>query len=105
MILFFLATGQIMNSSPVKTRLAVTEDLPTDTLPTPLLEVTEGGALNIDGEPVEGEQIAAALSGETAVHVLIAGETPAQELVALLARPELAAFEIRLVTIADRSDQ
>ncbi len=103
LILFFLATGQIMNSSAVQTPLALTQDLPLDLLPSPLLEVMPSGALRFDGVDIADGDFARAVAGQPTIYVLIAGDAAAQDLVDLLARPELSAADIQLVTIANRS--
>lgn len=103
LILFFLATGQIINSSSVSTPLALTDDLPLDLLPSPLLEVTSDGSLRLDGADVADSALADALVGQSNVYIVISGDAAAQDLVDLLARPDLADLEIQLVTIANRS--
>lgn len=103
LILFFLATGQTLNSSAVQIPLAMTRDLPLDALPTPLLEVTPAGTLRLDGVDLPDGDLENALSAHPVVYVLIAGDAAAQDLVDVLSRPELAAVDLQLVTIANGS--
>lgn len=105
LILFFLATGQSLNSSAVQVPLAITQDLPLDALPSPLLEVTSSGTLRLDGIDVTDDGLADALSDQATVYVLIAADAAAQDLVDVLARPDLNSVDLQLVTIANtRSD-
>lgn len=98
LILFFLATGQLMNAPPSSVELAETSELPVESLPKPLLVVGEEG-LELDGAPIPTEGLAQALEGATRLHVLIARDRPASDLVTLLSRPEFADLELRLVTV------
>ena len=103
LILFFLATGQIMNGAPADKRLAITHDLPLDLLPQPLLEIGASGVLSLNSEPVTGDDLDGLLVGETDLYVLVDGAIDAVRLVEILARDDLAAFNVELVTIANRS--
>lgn len=102
LILFFLATGRLMNAPPSSVDLAETSELPVESLPKPLLVVGEQG-LELDGVPVPTEGLAQALEGATRLHVLIARDRPASDLVTLLSRPEFADLELRLVTVRTNS--
>lgn len=103
LILFFLATGQIMNGAPVDKRLALTQDLPLDLLPQPLLEVSAAGDLGLNGDVVTLTDLGPLLDGETELFVLIEGDVGASVLVDVLAAPDLADLNVELVTIATRS--
>lgn len=105
LILFFLATGQIMNGTPVEERLALTRDLPLDLLPQPLLEIRPSGDLTLNGEAIEDDALLAALGDNTDLFVLIDRAVDASRLVDVLARPDLAIYNIELVTIANRSGE
>lgn len=105
LILFFLATGQLLNSPSFGVDLSETEELPIETLPAPLLIVEEDGGLLLDGEPIQATALQTALEGQSKVHLLIARQAPATDLLALISRPELSQIEIRLVTIHDRSEE
>lgn len=99
LILFFLATGQIMNTPSSGVDLSETRDLPVDNLPKPLLILGPEGQLSLDGEDIAPELLAQALVGQVRLHVLVDRTAPAITLVDLLARPELALIEVKLVTI------
>ena len=98
LILFFLATGRLLNTPNQSVDLAETSELPVENLLKPLLIVRDEG-LELDGTPVPTEDLAQALEGATRLHVLIARDRPAADLVTLLSRPEFADLELRLVTI------
>ncbi len=99
LIFFFLATGSLLNSPGYNVDLSHTRDLPIDTLPRPILIVDDGGGLRLNGNTIAANQLGGALDGETTLHVLINKSAPAQDLLDLLAWPELAPFDIQLVTI------
>lgn len=99
MLFFFLATGSLMNSPSFGVDLSETADLPIDQLPRPVLIIGPDGALRLDDVPVASDLLATAVQDLTLLHVLIAREAPAQELLDLLARPGLDHLDIRLVTI------
>lgn len=103
LILFFLATGALINASATEgVDVAETTDLPIEQLPRPILVVTSGGGLVLDGEPVLAEALETALSGASLLHVLIDRTAPAMDLLELLEQPGLAQLDIRLVTIHRR---
>ena len=104
MILFFLATGQIMNGTSTNERLAITQNLPLDLLPQPLLEISVAGALTLDGEPIGEGELVAKLNGSRDLFVLIGADVNASRLVDFLARDDLAEVNIELVTIATRAE-
>jgi biopolymer transport protein ExbD len=104
LIFFFLATGGLLNSPSYGVDLSTTDELPIEMLPKPLLIVGPSGELSLNGEPVAIEVLGPRLIGETRVHLLIDRATPAADLVALLSQPELAAVEVRLVTIHLRAE-
>lgn len=100
LILFFLATGSIMNSNSIGTvQVSETTDLPLDQLPSPILVVEPGGKLLLDGEPVVADILGPVLAEQFVLHVLIDRTAPAQDLLDLLARPGLERLDIKLVTV------
>ena len=99
LILFFLATGALINTPDQGVDIAETLDLKVDQLPPPLLTVREDRSLALDGLPIERGNLAEALTDETVLHVLIDRQAPALDLLELLAEPGLDALEIRLVTL------
>lgn len=98
LILFFLATGAMMNSPSRGVNIAETLDLPRDQLPRPVLVIGDGGTLELDDAPIAQGDLAAALTGERALYVLIDRERPALELLELLATEGLERLDIHLVT-------
>lgn len=99
LILFFLGTGQLLNSPSYGTDLSQTTDLNIDNLPRPILVIEADGSFLLDGEPVATELLATAIDGQVLMHILIDRNAPASDLLKLLARPEMATLEIKLVTI------
>ena len=104
LILFFLATGALVNTPDQGVRLSETRDLPVDQLPSPVLIVEDGGGLLLDGVPITRAELPQALSDQPILHVLIDREAPAHELLALIDRPVLDRMDIRLVTIHRRDE-
>lgn len=105
LILFFLATGQLLNSPSFGVELSETEELPVEVLPSPLLIVNGDGSLSLDGEPIAAELLGPALADQSRVHLLIPKDAPASQLIELLARPELSTVEVKLVTIHYRGEE
>lgn len=103
LIFFFLATGSLTSAPTRAVEISETYDLPLEQLPHPILIVESEDSVSLNGEPIELDALAAALEGETQLHVMIAREAPAQELLSLLSRPEFKTFDVRLVTIHRRS--
>ncbi len=104
LILFFLATGSLVNTPDMGVRISETRDLPIDQLPSPVLVVEESGALSLDGEPIAEANLQAALADENILHILIDKTAPAIELLTLIDKPGLENLDIRLVTIHRRED-
>lgn len=102
LMFFFLLTGQAQNRVAQNMALAETSELPLDRLPSPILIVGEGGAWSLDGAPVAPELLAFALQSlpqPVILHVLIGKEAPAESLLQVVTRPDLANVELRLVTL------
>jgi len=99
LILFFLATGQLMNAPPSAVDLSTTSQLEIETLLSPTLVVERGGAMVLNGEDVEVDDLVAALSGEVRLYVLIEGNAPAIELLRVLAIEGMDQLEVQLVTV------
>jgi len=104
LIFFFLATGQLMNSPSYGAVLSETSKLPIDVLPQPILIIDPDGGFSLNGTPLDADLLGTALAGQTLVHVLIDKTAPATDLLQLLARPELAEMEVRLVTLHKRGE-
>ena len=102
LLFFFLLTGQMQNQAAQGMALAETSELPLDRLPAPILIVGDGGAWVLDGNPVAPDLLALALQNlpqPVVLHVLIAKDAPADGLLAVVTRPDLANVELRLVTL------
>lgn len=105
LILFFLATGTLMNAQSTGTvDISETSDLPLDQLPSPILVVGLDGSLTLDGDPVSPGILAPMLAEQDVLHVLIDRTAPAQDLLDLLARPGLERLDIKLVTLHTRGE-
>jgi len=101
LILFFLATGQLLNPPTADIDLAETQDIPLEILPTPILVVTEDNRWTLNSTPVDPALLGVAMDAlpeATTLHVLISGTTPAQTLTAVLNHPALSETTLRLVT-------
>lgn len=106
LIFFFLATGRLMNPVADDLNLAETSELPIDQLPSPILVVAADGSWELDGEPLAHDFLDIALQNlpqPVTLHVLINRTAPANALIGILNRPELADTEVRLVTLHQRS--
>lgn len=99
MILFFLATGALVNTPDQGIQISETRDLPIDQLPPPVLIVREDRSLELDGMPMAPELLGQALAEETMLHVLIEKTAPALDLLEVIAQPGLENLDIRLVTV------
>ncbi len=99
LILFFLATGQLMNTTPQGVELSTTSQLEIENLPSPSLVVERGGAMVLNGEDIEADDLTTALAQETQLFVLIEGDAPAIDLLQVLAIPGMDRLEVKLVTL------
>jgi len=102
LILFFLATGRLLNPPAEDVDLAETSELPLDELPTPILVVASDGAWELDGVPVAPDLLGLAVADlpqPVTLHVMINRDAPAATLMEVLANPDLADTEMRLVTL------
>ena len=104
LILFFLATGQLLNSTETEILPPTTTDLPFSQLPSPLLQITDDGQTwQYNGNPIDPTFLGTAIeqddNGVSILHVMIDGDRPVHDLLELLERPELEGIEIRLVTL------
>lgn len=105
LILFFLASGAIINASAsLDIDMAETRDLPIEHLPRPVLAVALDGALVLDGVPVAPEALAGALADAAVLHLVIDRAAPAVQVLDLLAQPGLERLDVRLVTIHRRAE-
>ncbi|MFQ6549991.1 biopolymer transporter ExbD [Aestuariibius sp. 2305UL40-4] len=105
LILFFLATGQLLNPSDSDVDVAETTELPLDQLPSPILVVDSSGAWELDGRRIDPELLGVAvdeLPEPRVLHILINREAPATLLLDVSSRPELSQVALRLVTLHRR---
>lgn len=102
LILFFLATGQLLNPPAQDVDLSETSELPLDALPSPILVVSAEGAWELDGIPVAPDLLGTAVADlpqPVVLHVMINRDAPATTLMEVLASPDLTETEMRLVTV------
>ncbi len=99
LILFFLATGQLMNAPTQVVDLSNTSLLEIENLPSPTLIIEPDGGLILNGHQVAPELLETALAGQVNLFVLIEGSAPAFDLLDVLAHPALANLEVKLVTV------
>ncbi len=99
LIFFFLITGRMTNAPTFTIELSETAELPVEHLPKPILVLEAGGAMMLDGEPVEEADLGAAVAGFDALHLLIDRNEAGQVLVDMLKRPDFSHLDIRLVTV------
>ncbi|WP_037970349.1 hypothetical protein [Sulfitobacter noctilucae] len=102
LILFFLATGTLVNTPDMGVRLSETRDLPIDQLPSPVLVVAPDGTLSLDSTPITDADLPQALAGASVLHILIDRTAPAVDLLSLIDQPAFKTLDIRLVTIHRR---
>lgn len=108
LIFFFLATGRLLNPVGPDLQLSETSELPLEQLPSPILVVTSDGSWELDGEELAPDFLDIAVQNlpqPSTLHVLINRAAPANALIAILNRPELADTEVRLVTLHQRRGQ
>ena len=105
LLLFYVATGSLVQRGEMEADVPVTEDLPLERLPRPLLLVT-GEGLFLDGVPVVRD--AAPAQAHVALermpeagflNVLAERTVPAAELLDIAAGIQTAGVPIRLVTL------
>jgi len=102
LLFFFLIIGQSPNTQTEGIDLAETTELPLDRLPSPILVVTAQGAWELDGAAIAPEFLAVAMQAmprPVVLHVLINRNAPADSLLQIVTRPDLAEVDLRLVTL------
>jgi biopolymer transport protein ExbD len=102
LILFFLATGALVNTPDQGVDISETRDLEIDQLPPPVLLIRPDRSLSLDGIDITPEGLVQTLQGQSVVHVLIDRSAPALDLLQILAQPGMDQFDIRLVTVHRR---
>ena len=101
LIFFFLATGRLLNTADNQVQVAETTDLPLDQLPSPVLVVGTDGIWMLDGQEVAQDFLAIALDTlpqPVVLHLLIDKSAPANTMINLINRPEVASRDVKLVT-------
>jgi biopolymer transport protein ExbD len=103
LILFFLATGRLLNAVETDVTPAETTDLPYDQLPKPLLVIRDDGLWELNQEVIAPENLGPAINerlrSAVTLHILMDGEVSAHNLLQILERPELLDLELRLITL------
>ncbi|MFD1881864.1 ExbD/TolR family protein [Paracoccus pacificus] len=105
LIFFFLVTGQTQPIELGKVELSQTSELPLDKLPKPLLLVSTEGDWLLDGQPISPDLLGVALDAlpqPVTLNILMNRDAPAEMLVDVLNRPELAGRDLRVVTLRFR---
>lgn len=102
LLLFYLATGRLITHGELMTDVPLTQHLPLDQLPRPLLLVTADKSLFLDGAPVSLDTLpgAARKAAENTgfLNILAESTVPADDFVDLLARISTANVSLRIVT-------
>jgi len=103
LLLFYLATGRLISQGELKTDVALTQDLPLDHLPRPLVLVTADGSLFLDGAPVSMDELADAATkaaGKTKfLSILAERAVQGEDFVNILARINRVGVPVRIVTL------
>lgn len=109
LLLFYLVTGSLVKQSEMEADVPVTADLPLERLPRPLLLVTAGGDLFMNGRPVspgdltEAAREAFAGGGEgTFLNVLADRSMPAAAFLDIMVRAGASGAPLRIVTMRQR---
>jgi biopolymer transport protein ExbD len=104
LVFFFIITGSLVQQGETSVDLAETSDLPLERLPRPLVLIDQAGGMALDGVPITAEGLGDALAGAEALYLLADANLPADRLLALTTRPELAGVSMRLITLHKRAD-
>lgn len=105
LVLFFLVVGTIVDTDELSVELPLTEDLPLERLPRPLLLIEETGGWVLDGEPVDPADAIARLASDqetgAPVHILAPREMPADDLLRIMGELAPSGRAMMLVTLKD----
>lgn len=117
LVLFFLVVGSPAGEAERAVTLPETRTLPLDALPRPLLALAPGGAMELDGAPIDAAGLVARIEGGngdgtrdgtgagmgdeplTALHLLVPRDLAALELLALSDLIAGAGAQVVLVTL------
>jgi biopolymer transport protein ExbD len=103
LLLFYLATGRLITHGELMTDVPLTQHLPLDHLPRPLLLVTADGSLFLDGAPVLMDALPGAArkaaDNSRFLNILAERTVQADKFVDILARINTANVPVRIVTL------
>lgn len=99
LLFFFLSVGQDVRPAD-DMALSVTDALPLEDLPRPILVVRSADEWELDGSPISPELVPAAVAGPV-LHLMIDKDARAGLLIATLENPVLAGYDLRLVTLRE----
>lgn len=108
LLLFYLATGSLIKPAELETNAPLTETLPLELLPRPLLLAAADGSLLLDGVPVAVADLSETARRATAsggpLNVLADRAMPGRDFLGLLARIDAAGIPVRIVSLHARTD-
>ncbi len=110
LLLFFLTTGSLTNGNEAQSTVPVTQDLPLERLPRPLLLLQADGSLFLDGRAIGGDGLVAAArtavaatgKADTAVNLLAQPDMPAAPFLAVSETLRSVGIPVRIVTVRRR---
>ena len=101
LIMFFLIAGELVAARALDADPARTRELLVESLPDPVLEILDDGTWQLDDVELLPEALGTVLTEEdTVLHVVVDGDAPAERVLNLLQREDLATVQIKLVTIS-----
>lgn len=102
LVFFFVITGSLVQQGETRVDLARTSELPLERLPRPLLLIDAEGQMALDGVTLTENDIVAFLTPlPPNLYLLADARLPAETLLRLTVRPDLAGVSLRLVTLHD----
>ncbi len=107
LLLFFLVAGSIVQPGESGIDAPLSQRLPMEYLPRPLLVLDETGALHLDGKPVEPAGLLDAARQELGdggryLNILAARDLPAQTLLDLVDLLSAGGIPARIVTVREK---
>lgn len=107
LVLFFIVVGAPADPAERDIRLPEVHDLPIEALPRPLLRLTSGDGLVLDGQIVARTALISAIrqgDGPQMLHLLVARDHAARAVLALSAELGAAGAQVKLVTVRSGPD-
>ncbi|SUZ32336.1 hypothetical protein ROE7235_02092 [Roseibaca ekhonensis] len=107
LVLFFIVVGAPADPAERDIRLPEVRDLPIEALPRPLLRLTSGDGLVLDGQIVARTALISAIrqgDGPQMLHLLVARDHAARAVLALSAELGAAGAQVKLVTVRSGPD-